>query len=247
MSYSFASYFLELLASITGFAYWKNIKDTYWKWFPVYLLVIVISELIGVYLSHGLKNSDLNGILYNYFVIPLEFLFFIWLFAKYFESPNERRWAIGGAIIYSVSWIIEILFPKKKAVWFMSLSFTIGNIVLLILVILFFIRLVNSEKILHFKRSMMFWVALGVLIFPLTFPFYALRNTLYIDYRAIILLGDGMSARDYFTLCTCFSLLLLYGRNRNNDISFTGIRDRPDIHYRIRFIHYPISKTKTCI
>jgi hypothetical protein len=177
--------FMELLASITGFAYWKKIKDTYWKWFPVYLMVIVILESFGVYFSYGLKNNDLNGNLYSYIVLPLEFLFFIWLFGKYFESPNERKWAIAGAILYSISWIIEILFLKKKAVWFSSLSFTVGNIVLLVLTILFFIRLANSERILHFKRSMMFWVAIGVLIFPLTFPFFALRNTLYAEYREL--------------------------------------------------------------
>ena len=181
--------FLEFAAAATGFAFWKKIKDTYWKWFPVYLLVIAISESIGVYFSYGLKNYNLNGILYNYLVMPLEFLFFIWLFGKYFESQNERRWVIGGAIIYSISWIIEILFLKREATWFMSLSFTIGNIVLLVLVILFLIRLVNSEKILHFKRSMMFWVALGVLIFPLTFTFYAVRNTLYANYQQLFYLA----------------------------------------------------------
>ena len=177
--------FLELASAITGFANWKKIRHTYWKWFPIYLLAIVIFECIGVYLSYGLKNNDANRTWYNCVVVPLEFLFFTWLFAKYFDSTKERKWAIAGAILYVLSWIVEIVFLKRKVTQFMSFSFTVGNIVLLVLIIIFLIRLVNSEEILHFRKTMMFWVALGVLIFPLTFPFYALRNTLYSDYREL--------------------------------------------------------------
>jgi len=204
--------FLELAAAITGFVYWKKIRHTYWKWFPIYLLAITLFECLGVYLSYGLNNYDANGMLYSYLVLPLEFLFFTWLFARYFESPKERQWAIAGAILYVLSWIVEMIFLRKKDTWFMSFSFTVGNIVLLILIIIFFIRLVNSEKILHFRKTMMFWVALGVLIFPLTFPFFALRNTLYSDYPELFYIAWYISTGLMYLMYLLFIAAFIWAK-----------------------------------
>src|ERR1044071_5925628 len=83
---------LELAACITGFIYWKKIKDSYWKWFAIYLLLIVLTEVAALFIAYQLKDAALNGKLYSYFGIPLQFLFFSWLFARELRPYREKNW-----------------------------------------------------------------------------------------------------------------------------------------------------------
>ena len=106
---------IELLACITGFIYWKKLRGTFWKWFPVYLLVIVIIEIIAPYLDASLNNN-----LYRFFGIPIQFLFFCWLFYQYFEKLRESKWAIAGIIVYLLAWLIEMFFLTSTQLWFFS-------------------------------------------------------------------------------------------------------------------------------
>src|SRR5215813_6505504 len=91
---------LELMACITGFFYWKKISKNYWRWFPVYLAVLFVTELAGKYVLYILKDKELNAQLYDYFGIPLQFLFFFWLFYKSADSSKQKRAAWIGGVFY---------------------------------------------------------------------------------------------------------------------------------------------------
>jgi hypothetical protein len=173
----------ELLACIAGFIYWKKIKKSYWKWLSVYLTVIAITELLAEYIGYQLGNEQLNADINFFFSIPLQFIFFFWLFYKWFESYKERKWPLAGAATYFISLMTELFYFSDKKLWFLSFSYTTGNIVLLVLTLLFFYNFMRSDEILKYKQSMMFWVCLGLLFFYLgSLPFFGLWNTLAIEY-----------------------------------------------------------------
>jgi len=177
---------LEAAACIAGFANWRKIRQGYWKWFPVYLLLIVLVELTGIYLVSVMNKPRLNGKMYMYFGIPLQFFFFFWLMAQYLKPYRENKWPLYGAAIYLLSFIIESGWLKGERFWFSSLSYTVGNMVLLVLILLFFTKFIKSEEILRYRSSTMFWVSVGLLVFYLgSFPFFALRNTLYYEYQDV--------------------------------------------------------------
>lgn len=177
---------LEAAAGISGFVNWRKIKDSYWKWFPVYLLIIVMVELTGIYLAYGIGWFRLNSQMYMYFGIPIQFFFFFWLIAQYLKPYRENKWPLYGAAIYLLSFLIESVLLKGERFWFSSLSYTVGNMVLLVLILLFFTKFIKSEEILRYRSSTMFWVSLGLLVFYLgSFPFFALWNTLRIDYNRV--------------------------------------------------------------
>lgn len=72
---------------------------------------------------------------------------------------------------------------------FNSFSSTVGNLLLLILIWSFFIQLVSSNAILTFRRNMLFWVSLGLLLFYLgAFPYYGLRNILARDFKEVYII-----------------------------------------------------------
>ncbi|MEZ2445939.1 hypothetical protein AB6805_29695 [Chitinophaga sp. RCC_12] len=181
---------VELLACVTGIVYWKKLRHSHWKWFPIYLAAIVIVELAGKYIREVRGDVALNSKLYLYFGIPLQFLFFYWLFRQYYKYNMARlkNWPLVAAAAYITSWIVDIAYLSEEKLWFFSFSYTIGNIMLLILIIAFFARLAASEEVLQFRTNLMFWVCLGLLIFYMgTLPFYGLHNTLRTRYPAIFM------------------------------------------------------------
>jgi hypothetical protein len=161
----------ELLACIVGFVCWIKIKDTYWRWFPVYLALIVLVEITAEYFLHVKKNLVLNNGIYQYFGLPLEFLFLYWLF---------YRWPLIAAAIYLACWLLDIFYLGQLSLYFESISYIIGTIMLTVLLLIFFINFSKSDAILKYQSSMMFWVCIGLMIFYVgTLPFYGLRTTLY--------------------------------------------------------------------
>ncbi|MFN8306243.1 MAG: hypothetical protein U0T79_05680 [Ferruginibacter sp.] len=173
----------EALACITGFVYWKRISGTYWKWFPVYLGLICITEITGEIAGYRLQLYQFNRNLYTFFCIPLQFLFFCWLFWKYFGKHSSRNWALAGAALYALSFLINVLFLSNFRFVFFSFSYMMGNLVLLVLTILFFNAFIRGNEILRYRSSNMFWVCLGLLgFYLLSLPLYGLWNTLAVKY-----------------------------------------------------------------
>lgn len=185
--YRLALYTAELSAAIAGFSMWPRIRNTYWRWFPFYLLLIGMLEVAAECIDQLTGNRELNKNLYFFFGLPLQFLFFSWLFYKDSQSYGRQAWAIAGAGIYIVAWIADWLFFADKDYWFSSFSYMVGNIMLLVQVLLYFIRFIKSNELIQYRSVMMFWVATGILIFYLgSLPFYGLYNTLVKEFGVLM-------------------------------------------------------------
>jgi hypothetical protein len=203
----------ELMACVTGFIYWKKIRSSYWRLFPIYLLVIVCVEVLGAF-----TEGDFNINLYSYFGIPIQFLFFFWLFHQYFKPLPPVIWSIIATAVYIISLVTELIFLRNETLFFSSLSYTVGNVMLAILVLIFFSRFISSEKILGFKSDMMFWVSLGLLIFYLgSLPFYGLYNTIRDDTKYPGLLATYWSVQMIFNylMYTFFTISFIWGKPKS--------------------------------
>jgi len=171
---------LEFMACITGLVFWNKFKNSYWKWFPVYLGVIILTELIGEYLLHVKKDLASNIALYSYFGIPIQFFFFYWLFYQQFKPAAKSKWPLISAAIYLICLVTDLAYISKIKLYFESFSYVIGCIFLLILILIYFARFIKSDEIIKYRTSMMFWVALGLMIFYIgAMPFFAFRTELY--------------------------------------------------------------------
>jgi len=175
----------EAIACLTGFICIRKFKKTYWVYFIFYLLFIVLCEnLDAVVVNSGLHGPNLflfNKILYIYLVIPISFLFFYWLYYKSFRNSKSKWLPITSTVIYLVSWVTDMVYFSRHPsdFSFFSISYSIGNLLLLIHILRFLALLVTSDAILSFKRNTMFWVSLGLLLYYLgCFPFYGIYNVL---------------------------------------------------------------------
>ncbi len=179
----------ELMAAIAGFCYWSQVKNSYWKWFPVYLSFIVVAEWAGWYMDYT-QHAALNQAFYHYIVLPVEFLFFFWLLSRQTIAPGLKRLSITGTFVYLLVWLFDTYLRStdfyRTSYSFPSISYTTGNLVLLVLILSFLIKLVRSDDILHFKKNPLFWVCIGLLAFYLgTAPYYGLRNMMYKNHKTV--------------------------------------------------------------
>lgn len=168
---------IELIAAIFALFYWNKLKNSHWKWFIVYLCVIFIVEAFSRW---GLKNNpNYRVYLYDFFGIPVQFLFFYWLYAIKSLKNYMLFWAC--TLLYALSFLPYFtLFARESIVY--SLSYTVGNVLLLLMVFLEILKQIKSEKILLFRSNFMFYINIGIIVFYIgTLPFFSFYGLILKD------------------------------------------------------------------
>lgn len=172
--------FFELMACIVAIMYWGKSKFLYLQTFTIILCLILATELLGKYFSFHTNLQKFNPMLYRYWGTTFQFLFFYWLYFQNIKNSKAKFVPILISVAYVASWIIDEIFKiKNDWKWFPSLSFGIGVIGILLLVVQYFFSLMNNEKIIFFYKEPIFWISTGLLVGYITIiPLYVLRNGL---------------------------------------------------------------------
>lgn len=165
---------LETLACIAGFANRKRFAHPAFWWMPVYLLVITVSEILN-YAAAKLGFAHTNALI-SQVLTPLQFLFIFWFITRFLPLKRNMVYVVLSAI-YLMALSADQWYFKGQENVFMSFSYSVGNILLLLAIIAFFLSFSATEQILEFKKSAIFWIAVGFIVYYLsTFPYYALFN-----------------------------------------------------------------------
>lgn len=156
---------MELFTGIVGLIYFKKFSNTYHRYFLYVLWLVILVE----FSNYILKYFDLitaNHFIYNV-LTSVQYAFYFLLYYKMISIPKYRRWVKYFLIAFVLSVIINFLWFQKLHVTaaFHSYTFTIGAILLIITIGLFLIEILNSEKVLYFKRYLMFWISVGLFVF----------------------------------------------------------------------------------
>lgn len=169
-------YLAEGIAFLSALYKLYTTKSSDYKYLTFYFLFILLAEETGrLLVSKDL--FDLTKYWYSFIVIPVEFFFFYWFLLNHFNTKKDRQIAKTGIVLLAFGFIIDWLFFYNSKAIFISLSYTLGNLILLILVLRYFKNLIHSKRILNFTTELEFWICLGLLIFYLcTFPFFGLYN-----------------------------------------------------------------------
>lgn len=171
----------EGIAAFTAIIYFKEIKKTPYRYFAFYLILIFCCEIFGLFALNYFSIT--KNLFFNYFVIPLEFLFFYWLYGC--QSLQNKKLFIGFSALFLLAFIPnELYFVKNKHIF--SFNYTFGSLLLMFLVIMEYYKQINSENILNFAKNKMFYINLGVTLFYIgTLPFWTFYFQLLSDYREI--------------------------------------------------------------
>jgi hypothetical protein len=157
------------IAVIVALFYYSKLKNNYFKYFGIYLLVIMVLD-VYCFRFYRLITDDrelwpvYSKFYANHLQIPLQYFFFSWFYHKRLESFKTTIKI--GALIYLIAWIIESLNRFGTGyITFFTYSYQIGTLWMLILALLYFIDLMKSDRIIDFHKERFFYVSLGMIIF----------------------------------------------------------------------------------
>ncbi|WP_160139153.1 hypothetical protein [Chryseobacterium sp. c4a] len=170
----------EAIAALVSIIYFNRIKKLHWKYFSLYLIAIFLCESSVKWAEKPLRIDRI--IFYNYFVMPLQFIYFYWLYAV--KSLKKPKLFYIFSVLYFAAFIPQLsLFMEKKVVY--SLNYTLGCLFLMVLVVMEYYKQVNSTEILKFSTNRMFYINLGITLFYIgTLPFFTFMSLLW-EYRDI--------------------------------------------------------------
>lgn len=165
----------EGIAALASILLYKKIRQTHYRYFSLFLTIIFSCELLAKYGIEYISFS--KNIMYNYFVIPLEFIFFFWLYA--YKSLNQKITFWIFIALFTLSYIVtQVYFVTNKQIF--PFNYTFGSLLLMILVIMEYYKQINSDNILNFAKNRMFYINLGVTLFYIgTLPFWAFYFQLF--------------------------------------------------------------------
>lgn len=206
----YSLYCTEGLSALVAIFFLKSVKTEYWKYFTLYLVSIFLLESFGRYGSFSLFSKIKY---YNYFVIPLEFLFFYWLYAAKSFNNKKLFWILS--LLYLISFIpSELYFKESKIIY--SFNYTFGCLLLMILVIMEYYKQVNSEDIINFHKNKMFYINLGVTLFYIgTLPFFTFYALLYHDHRETWSIYCNYSQISDVIMYLLFSAAFIWGKQNS--------------------------------
>lgn len=172
--------FFEFGACFIGLVTWGKAKNSNLQKFAFALLLILLTELIGKYLSFHTELHKYNPMLYRYWGTPFQFFFFYWIYYQFFKTSKKKIIPVIMSGLYLIAWVFdEWLKITTDWKWFPSFSFGIGAIGILILLITYFLNLIKDDKIINFHKQAMFWISIGLLIgYILIIPLFIIRNSL---------------------------------------------------------------------
>lgn len=174
----------ELIAAITGTFFYFKYKNTPWKYFLFYLWLVVVVEFTGGYIRNHkiLVYIDEKGLIYNkwlynsYKFIAFNSFFFIYnraLNNKTFKN-TIKTFSILYIVVSLFNWVFIQNFIKESS----ELPKIVGALFLATTIILYFIELLRSDKVLIYHKMISFWISIGLLIYYVgNIPFTLKWNT----------------------------------------------------------------------
>lgn len=204
--------YLELIAALTGSIYYKKYSNSFLKYF-LYLLWFIVGLEFTVWAIKECYDATLqNNFIYNV-ATSIQYGYFFLLYYKSLNTQKYKKWVLYFLLTFIVSVVINFIWGQKLMITgpFHSYTFTLGAILLIISIALFFAEILNSEKVLYFKRYLMFWISVGlVLFYSGIIPF-----VLSLNFLPALLSSDSLSIIFFtlnFMMYTCFTIGFIVSR-----------------------------------
>ena len=174
-----AIYFVIIVVGL--FNYKKYSHNLQLRLFLYFLIYSFFTEVAGAYIGRILIIK--THFIYNTWNI-INILFYMLFFLSKIKHKNKRRYSIGLLFIFIISTLINIVFLKNYINQGLINNSILGSIFILFVIMIYYSELLNSDEILNIKKSLFFWISIGVLLFNIgIIPVYVIAE--FISYRGV--------------------------------------------------------------
>ncbi len=171
----YATILIELFTAILGTVYFWKYKNTKLHNFIYLLWLSAINEVVtGIFLKRLLNLENLEY-LYNIYYVIYFCLYFV-IFKKYLLNNKYKITVSVFIYTYLVSLIING-FYQNYITDLQIVPYILASCFLIIIIIMYYIEILQSHKVLNIKKNLLFWISIGLLIHSVgSIPFRILRN-----------------------------------------------------------------------
>lgn len=156
---------------------YRKYFDSVLKYFPILIGYTFLSETLGAYIRENEniqivfldEHSVNNSLVFNIFDVVF-FSYFFYVFWKTLKSQKHKNVVKYGSLLFVIACFLNpfvqdfILYPQVYAI-------TIGSIILILSILLYYKQLNENKNGLPKRNNLLFWVALGLLVFYFFYPF----------------------------------------------------------------------------
>lgn len=204
----YIGYIFEIIAALSGSYYLLKTPNApneikYFAWFLWYVFLMDFSSLYALWAYFDnyetfpfLKDSlfTRNVWMHNWnHLISLSF--FIFLFIKQLEKTVYKKVLKAALFIFAIFGIIKL--SSSNQLFFsydMSILF-VGVFLLIIAISSYYFKLLLSDQVLDFKRNLLFYISVGLLVWHLCVPpihlysiYFSIENADFIKMHSTVLL-----------------------------------------------------------
>lgn len=152
--------------------YSKYKHRTALKMFLGFLIYSLLTEVLGGYLGRVLVVK--NNYVYNTWNIVAFFFYAYFVLSRLTDIKKRIVVKVLVGIFFIVTFINIVFYAGLIKVVLVYNSLFAKSLIV-IMMIVYFIELMQSDEILNFKKSLFFWICTGVFLYNLTFlPVFAL-------------------------------------------------------------------------
>ena len=201
-------YSISILVGLFNFKKFSHNKPL--KFFLYFLIYTLVSEIIGAYMGKILVVK--NNVIYNSWNI-INMLFVSYLLLSQITNKFKRIIIYLLVAIFIIITFVNVLFYAGIFEYLLSKNNLLAKTLVVVVVIIYFTEVLENDKILNFKNSLFFWIALGIFLYNIAFlPAYALfKYTSVYGMFKYITLGLNL------IMHTCFIMGFLLSRKEFNN------------------------------
>lgn len=188
--------FLQFITLIIAINSYKKFRTKFAFYFICFLSFVFIIEFIGlIYLYHLEENSYEIYNIYTFF----EFNIISLMYLSIIRDVKTLKILV---MLFNIFYVLSFVFEQLQ-----TYSITIEYFIFSIFSICYLRELLNSDKMLNFKRHLPFWVTTGFLIFYLSsIPFQFIRAGL--DGRELFIIQQMV----FYIMQGCFIYGLIWSK-----------------------------------
>ena len=171
------SYYFEILTGIIALILCKKYLKPYYKFFLIYAIVTVLFESLGKLIRiYELPNGIQLFNIYTFF----EYNLIAIIYYKLTKEVFSHKWIKYLMTLFNLIYLTSFVFITLQ-----SYTVLLGAVIVSSFMILYLKELLNSDKIINFKRDLSFWITIAFLLYYLTtIPFYTVLYIIKIKTRA---------------------------------------------------------------
>ncbi len=201
------TYLLEWGAALAGTLYLKKVKN-YIKeirLFVIYLWFVVFVEFVGLYPSVAYFSDykifpfvedtlfERNYWWYNCYNI-IKYYIIYRFFTSQFDNDKTRNILYVISLLLIATFIVNFFISGSFWLSYSAYVTIVGSVYLLILILLYHISLLKSNKILAINKSIEFYISIGLLVWHISGTplfiynrYFSLENSEFIEFHGFFL------------------------------------------------------------